>query len=408
MAGVRTPFVRAAGVFRHHSALSLSLRAVDGLLEPGTIQANQVDELQWGIVVVDPRIPQIAREIVLRGPLEDSVRGVTQTDNCITGITTLAAVCQSIQAGRCRVGIAGGVESMSNPALLFKPNPARRFLDMASARSLAARLKLALGFRPGDFLPDPPAIAEPSTGLSMGEHCELMVRQWRISRQAQDQFALQSHQRAHAAQQQGHMESQIYALDGVSADNMIRPDSSMEKLASLKPVFADDGLGTITAASSSPLTDGAAALALASETHCREHGILPMAYIQDLEFASIDPEQGLLMAPALAVPRLLSRNGLKLADIDIVEVHEAFAGQVLCNIAAWHQGWHQEPIGEPEPDRLNPRGGSLAMGHPFAATGIRLAMNLAYQLQHRRSARYGLISICGAGATAAAVLLQRS
>ncbi len=406
VSGARTPFAKAGSALRQRSALDLAVHAVNGAVEMSGLQPDAMDELQFGIVVVTPRIPQFSREVCFASRLPASVRALTLVDNCITGISAVGALSDSIRAGRAEMGIAGGVESMSNPTVMFRQRASRIFVDMANARSLRERLALAAELRPKDFIPEPPAIAEPSTGLSMGEHCELMVKEWEIPRETQDEIALRSHQRAHAATQDGRLRAEIHPLDGVDQDTLIRPDTTLERLASLKPIFDRSPSGTITAGSSSPLTDGAAAVVLATESRAESEGLVPLAFIRDVEFAAIDPKDGLLMAPAVAVPRLLERNKLKLEDMEIVEMHEAFAGQVACNLKAWAKGWKERAIGEVDTEILNPLGSSIAVGHPFGATGVRIVLTLANELK-RRNGRYGLISVCGAGATAAAMILER-
>lgn len=405
--GVRTPFVRAGTAFRDINARDLAVHAVDALLDRARLAADDVHALIFGNVVLDPRMPHIAREIVLASRLPADVRALTIVDNCISGTSAIAGIMGDIHSGRAEAGIAGGVESLSNPPLMFSRAATRKFTDLAAARRAAARLRAALRLRPGDFWPEAPAIAEPSTGLTMGEHCELMVKQWSIGRAEQDRFALRSHQNAWTATRDGRLRAEIAPLAGIDADGLIRPDASLEQLAKLAPVFDASPAGTITAGSSSPLTDGAAAVLLMSERRAQREGREPLAYIKAMLNASIDPAEGLLMGPGIAVPRLLDETGLTLADMDVVEMHEAFAGQVLCNLRAWERGWREPAIGRVEPQRLNSLGGSIAVGHPFAATGVRIVITLANELA-RRSARYGLVSICGAGATAVAMILERS
>ncbi len=406
ISGARTPFAKAGAELKRRTALELAVHAVNGAVEMSGLDPESVDELQFGIVVVTPRIPQFSREVCFASRLPSSARALTLVDNCITGISAVSALSDSIRARRAELGIAGGVESMSNPTVMFRLSASRKFVDIAGARSLRQRLALAARLRPKDFIPEPPAIAEPSTGLSMGEHCELMVKEWKIPRKAQDEIALRSHQRAHAATVDGRLRAEIHPLDGVDQDTLIRPDTTLERLAALKPIFDRSPSGTITAGSSSPLTDGASAVILTSESRAKSEGMVPLAYIRDVEFAAIDPDDGLLMAPAVAVPRLLARNDLALKDMDIVEMHEAFAGQVACNLKAWAEGWKEAAIGDVDTEKLNPLGSSIAVGHPFGATGIRILLTLANELK-RRDARYGLISVCGAGATAAAMILER-
>jgi acetyl-CoA acetyltransferase family protein len=391
---------------REHDALALSLHALGALLHDAGLPAQRIDAVRWGIVVVDPRIPHLARELVLRSALPRAVRAVTVTDNCITGATCVVDLVRAMAAGGAQVAVAGGAESMSNPPLLFRRAATRRLLDVVRARGVLQRAARALRMRPGDFLPDTPAVVEPSTGLSMGEHCEQMVKAWGIAREPQDALALRSHQRAHAASADQRLTREIRALGGLASDALVRTDTDAERLAALAPVFDRGSSGTITAGNSSPLTDGAAALLLMTEAAAERDGVEPLACVADWEFAAIAPEEGLLMAPAIAVPRLLARHRLRLEDLDIVEVHEAFAGQVLCNLAAWEAGWKEPAVGRVDPARLNALGGSIALGHPFAATGIRMLTTAAYQMQ-RSAARRALVSICGAGATAAALLLER-
>lgn len=407
IAGARTPFVKAGTIFKHHSPLALGLHAVRGLLEKHHVDPQSVDELIYGIVLIDPRLPNLAREIVFKSGLPASTHALTVSNNCISGIHAISAVYDSIASGRAQVGIAGGVESMSNPAILFNPEASRLFLDLAGARSLQQKLRLALKLRPRYFKPALPAIAEPSTGLSMGEHTELIAKQWKIPRAEQDEIAYLSHQHAHAATQDRRLKAEIHPLDGIDHDLLIRADTSLEKLAKLPPVFDRSAAGTLTAGNSSPLTDGASAVLLMSEARARREGREPLAFIKAFEYAALDPKDGLLMAPALAVPRLLKKTGLKLSDMDIVEMHEAFGAQILANLRAWEQGWREPAIGKLDRDKLNPLGSSIAVGHPFAATGGRLVTTLANEMK-RRNARYGLISICAAGGMAAAMILERS
>ncbi len=404
--GARTPFAKAFTAFKERSALDLAVHSVDGLLEKLDLDPASVDELVYGITVLEPRMPQFAREVVFSSRLPSGVRAVTVGNNCITGTSAITSIYQSIVSRRAEVGIAGGVESMSNPAVLFRQRASRIFLDAGTARSTRARLGQLVRLQPGDFKPKIPGIKEPSTGLSMGEHTELMVKEWKIPREVQDEIAYCSHMNAARATEDGRLKAEIHPLDGIDHDPIIRPDTSMEKLAKLPPVFDRSTAGTITAGNSSPLTDGAAAVLLMSEERARREGREPLAFIADFEFASIDPSDGLLMGPGVAVPRLLTRTGLQLSDLDIIEMHEAFGGQVACNLKAWKQGWKEPAIGEVDRDKLNPLGSSIAAGHPFAATGIRIPITLANEMK-RRGARYGLISICAAGAQASAMILER-
>ncbi len=405
--GIRTPFAKAGTAFKQRTALDLALHCIGGLLERQHLDPASIDELAYGIVAVNPRIPHMAREMALRSQLSPYVRALTLTDNCITGTSAIRAICDSIVAGRAEIGIAGGVESLSNPALLFNERAARIFTEAATAKDTSARLKQLFKLRPRDLWPAAPAVAEPSTGLSMGEHAELMVKDWNITREEQDEVAHRSHKSAYAATEDGRLTAEIHPLEGIDRDLTVRQDTSLEKLAALPPVFDRSAAGSITAGNSSPLTDGAAAVLLMSEERARQENREPLAFLRAFEVVGIDPGDGLLMGPAVAVPRLLRRMGLTLADIDVIEMHEAFAGQVICNLRAWESGWKEPPIGSVDRQRLNPLGGSIAIGHPFAATGIRMVTTLANEMK-RRDARYGLVSVCGAGATASATLLERN
>ncbi len=406
LGGSRTPFVKSGTVFKRHSALALATHAVKGLIQQQDISPELIDELVYGIVVLEPHLPNIAREIAFGASLPKEVKAHTVSNNCITGIHAITAVHDSIVAGRTEIGIAGGVESMSNPPIVFRKAFARILVDAGMAKSMAERLSRLLKIRPWHFKPVAPAIAEPSTGLSMGEHTEIMAKEWEIDRSEQDEIALRSHLNASAATKDGRLSDEIFPLDGIDSDTMVRPDTSFEKLSKLRPVFDRSDNGTITAGNSSALTDGASAVLLMSESRASREGREILATIKAFEYAAIDPNDGLLMAPCVAVPRLLTRTGMQLKDIDIVEVHEAFGAQVACNLKAWELGWKEKAIGRVDLEKLNPLGGSIALGHPFSATGGRIVTTLANEMK-RRNARYGLVSICAAGAMAAAMILER-
>jgi len=406
VAGARTPFAKAGTTLKEYSALDLARHAVDGLLERHCLDPSSIDEMVYGIVVLDPRRPQFGREVAFASQLSSRTPAWTATDNCITGTTAMMAISDSIRAGRAEIGIAGGVESMSNPAVLFSPAASRIFVDFSNARTLKDRIEILSSLRPRDLVPNAPGVVEPSTGLSMGEHTEITVKEWGIAREPQDELALASHKNAAAATDDGRLKAEIVPLDGIDHDTIIRPDTTLEKLASLKPVFDRSESGTLTAGNSSPLTDGAAAIALMSEDRARREGREPLAFLHGYKKVAIDPGDGLLMGPGIAVPELLDETGLTLDDMDLIEMHEAFAGQVLSNIAAWERGWKRDPIGTVDRSKLNQLGSSIALGHPFSATGVRIATTLANEMK-RRNVRYGLISICAAGAMAQAMILER-
>ena len=364
IAGARTPFVRATKAFANLGPLALAKHAVRGLIDRHAVDARRVEALAFGVVVPERGKPNLAREIVLESELPAAIEAQTLSSYCITGLRTATVIADAIARGRIACGIAGGVEWLSGA--------------------------------------DPATFREPTTGFTMGEHMEITRREWQIPRQRQDEVALASHRNAVAARER--LAREIVTVEGVDQDTGPRADTSLEKLATLKPAFAEDG--TITAGNASPVTDGASAVLLMSETRAREDGREPLAFIEGIEYAAIHPDEGLLMAPAITVPRLLRRAGLKLADIDLLEIHEAFAAQVIANTMAWERGWKDEALGPVDWARVNVNGSSVAIGHPWAATGGRILTTLAYEMQ-RRGARRGLISICAAGGMAGAMLLTR-
>ncbi|MEE8407126.1 MAG: acetyl-CoA C-acyltransferase, partial [Acidimicrobiia bacterium] len=348
--GARTPFAKAGTFLKERTALELGTHSVDGALAKLDLDPDTVDQLVYGIVAVDARVPHLAREVNFASSLPDSVRSVTVTDNCITSVTAIEAVHDAISAGRSKVGIAGGVESMSNPSVLWSRNATRVLSDFQGARTAKDKAVTLARLRRGDFVPRPPGVNEPSTGMSMGEHTEITVKEWGISRSEQDEIAYASHMNAAAATDDGRLTAEIHPLDDIAADTMVRPGTSMEKLAKLPPVFDPTPEGTLTAGNSSPLTDGAASVVLMAESAVAELGHEPLAFIRAIEFAAISPDDGLLMGPGIAVPRMLARAGVALEDIDIIEMHEAFGGQVAANLAAWEHGWKEDPIGKVDRD----------------------------------------------------------
>lgn len=365
VAGKRTPFVKSGKAFKDLGPLRLARESVRGLIESTNLEPEGVDALAYGVVVPEPGKPNIAREIVLEEGLPESIEAQTMSSYCITGLRTIAAVAEGIQSGRIDCGIAGGVESLSH----------------ASASTFV----------------------EPSTGLSMGQHGELTRREWEIPRKRQDEIALASHQNAVAARDK--LAQEIHPVEGVEHDTGPRGDTSLEVLSGLRPVFQEDG--TLTAGNSSPVTDGASAVLLMSEERAKRERRQPLAFIKAMAFAAHPPADGLLMAPAIAVPEVLERANLVLSDMDLVEIHEAFAAQVLANAAAWERGWRGESTGAVDWDRVNVNGSSLAVGHPWAATGGRIVTTAAHELA-RRYGTYALVSICAAGAMAGAFILERA
>jgi acetyl-CoA acetyltransferase family protein len=364
VAGARTPFVKAGQAFAALGPLALAKHAVRGLLERHDVNPAGIDAMAFGVVVPERGKPNLAREIVLETGLPAGIEAQTVSSYCITGLRAATVIADAIGRGRISAGIAGGVECLSGA--------------------------------------DPATFREPTTGLSMGEHMEITRAEWSIPRGRQDEVALASHRHAVAARQ--HLAQEILPLEGVTQDTGPRPDTSLERLATLKPAF--DPAGTITAGNASPVSDGASAVLLMSERRAAEEGREPLAFIEAMEYAAIHPDEGLLMAPAITVPRLLERAGLSLADIDLLEIHEAFAAQVLANVAAWERGWKGRATEPVDWGRVNVNGSSVAVGHPWAATGGRILTTLANEMA-RRNSRRGLVSICAAGAMAGAFLLIR-
>jgi acetyl-CoA acetyltransferase family protein len=409
--GCRTPFVKAGGAFKKHSFLDLGTHAVKGALEKSGISPDAIDELIYSTVLLDPRMPNAARELVLRSDLPKSLPAHFISNNCISGLVAANFVADGIKTGRISSGIAGGSESMSRPSLSVHPKAEELFIGLARAKTLGQRLSLLIKFKAKYLFPMPPSPKEPSTGLTMGQHCEITAKEFAIKREDQDALALASHHNAAKAQDAGHLGEEIVPLDGVDKDNIVRPDTSVEKLAGLRPVFDRSEKGTLTAGNSSPLTDGASAVVLMSEEKAKELDANILGFIDAVEFAAINPDAGLLMAPGLSLPRLMQKQNLSIDDVDLFEVHEAFAAQVLSNIEVWESGWDRFPelkaIGTIPREKVNPNGSSIAIGHPFAATGGRLIMATLNELA-RSNKQTGVISVCAAGAMGCAMLLRRS
>jgi acetyl-CoA acetyltransferase family protein len=407
--GVRTAFVKAGGVFSRYSSLDLGKHVVVACVEKLGINPSVIDELYFGTVLLDPRYPNLAREIVLRSGLPKSISGHFVSNNCITGLVAANAAREAIASGRIRAAIVGGSESMSCPTLTFPRKGEEFFIRLSRARSLKERLKLLLKFRPGFVAPQAPSPKEPSTGLTMGQHCELMAQEYGISRAKQDELAFRSHQSSVAAREQGILSGQIVSLGGVSEDNLVRADTSLEKLGSLPAVFDRSARGTISAGNASALTDGASAVCLMAEDFARQQGLPIRGYLDSVDFAAVPPGDGLLMGPVLALPRVMRRLGWTVESVDLFEVHEAFAAQVLCNLRAWEEGWSryptESPLGRIPSERMNIFGGSIALGHPFAATGGRLLLNACDALK-ARGAKRAVISVCAAGGGAAAAAVS--
>lgn len=407
--GVRTAFVKAGGVFSHYSSLDLGKHVVVSCVEKFGINPSIIDELHFGTVLLDPRYPNLAREIVLSSGLPKTISGHFVSNNCITGLVAACVAVDAIASGRIRAAIVGGSESMSCPTLTFPRKGEEFFIRMNRARTIKERLGLLRRFRPKFLAPQAPSPKEPSTGLTMGQHCELMAQESAITRADQDALAFTSHINAAAARDAGILAAQIVPLGGVGEDNLVRSDTSLEKLRSLPAVFDRSALGSISAGNSSALTDGASAVCLMAEDVAREQGLPIQGYIEAIDFAAVPPGDGLLMGPVVTLPRVMRRLSWEVASVDLFEIHEAFAAQVLCNLKAWEDGWScypgEIPLGPIPRDRINVLGGSIALGHPFAATGGRLLINACDALRARGGKR-AVISVCAAGGGAAAAAVS--
>ena len=417
VAGLRTPFARQGTAYRDLSALELGRIVVRELVERSGVDPKAIEQVVYGQVLPSIAAPNIAREVVLGADLPRGIEAYSVSRACATGYQSTINVAQAIAGRAIACGISGGADSSSDVPITVSKPLAKALVQLSRARSLRERVGAFQGLRPSDLLPVPPALTEPSTGLTMGESCEKMAQENGIARAAQDELALRSHQRAAAAWAAGHLGEQVMTFyvppgyEPIARDNTVREDSSLEALAKLKPVF-DRRHGTITAGNSSPLTDGASALLLMDRDKAAAEGLPILATIRSYAFAALDPGGQMLLGPAYAVPRALDRAEVGLADIELVDVHEAFAAQVLSNLQklASARFCREElgrdgPLGEVDPDKLNVTGGSIALGHPFAATGGRQLLQLARDLK-RRGGGLGLATACAAGGLGAAVVLE--
>ncbi|MFG2152915.1 acetyl-CoA C-acetyltransferase [[Kitasatospora] papulosa] len=405
--GSRIPFARSDGPYARASNQDMLTAALDGLVERFGLRDQQVGEFVAGAVLKHSRDFNLARETVLGSALDPRTPAYDIQQACGTGLQAVIAAANKIALGAVDSAIAGGADTASDAPLGVNDRLRRILLEARRARSTGARLKALAAVRPGHLVPDIPRNAEPRTGLSMGEHAAVTARKWGVAREDQDLLAATSHQRLAAAYERGFLDDLVVPYLGLERDQNLRPGSTVEKLATLKPVF---GTGhpdaTMTAGNSTPLTDGAATVLLASEEWAGAHGLEPLAYLSLYETAAVDyvnGEDGLLMAPAYAVPRVLERAGLTMEDFDLFEVHEAFASQVLATLAAWEE----QGLAPVDRDRLNVAGSSLATGHPFAATGARIVATLAKLLAERDAPGRGLISVCAAGGQGVTAILER-
>jgi acetyl-CoA C-acetyltransferase len=419
--GNRIPFARSNGPYAQASNQDMLTATLDGLVARFGLQGERLGEVVAGAVLKHPRDFNLTRECVLGSALSPETPAYDLQQACDTGIQSAVAVANKIALGQIESGIAGGTDTTSDAPIAVNEDLRELLLELNRTKSVQGRLKLLTRLRPGQLVPEIPRNAEPRTGLSMGEHSARTNADWDITREAQDELAAASHQHLAAAYDRGFFDDLVTPYLGLERDQNLRPDSSVEKLAKLGTVFGasagEAGRGgeapgrdrsTMTAGNSTPLTDGAALVLLASEEWAQERRLPALARFVDAETAAVDyvhGDEGLLMAPRHAVPRLLERNGLTLQDFDLYEIHEAFAGQVLATLAAWEQ----DGLGAIDRDKLNPNGSSLAVGHPFAATGGRILATAAKELAERNSSppARALISICAAGGQGVVAILER-
>jgi acetyl-CoA C-acetyltransferase len=415
--GVRIPFCRNNTDYADVGNFGMSVKVLGTLVERFGLHGVELGEVAMGAVIKHSADWNLAREVLLSSGLAPTTPGITTARACGTSLDNAIIIANKIATGQIEAGIAGGSDTTSDVPIVYGRRLRKRLLAINRAKAPLDKLKTALrGFSLGELKPSFPGVAEPRTGLSMGGHCEKMAREWQISRQAQDQLALDSHHKLAAAYDEGFFDPLLVPFRGLKRDGFLRADTSMDKLAALKPAFdKSSGHGTLTAGNSTGLSDGAAVVLLASDDWAARRGLKIQAYMRDAEVAAVDfvHGEGLLMAPTIAVPRMLARNGLSLQDFDYYEIHEAFAAQVLCTLRAWESADYckqrlglDAPLGAIDPARLNVHGSSLATGHPFAATGARIVATLARMLEQKGTGR-GLISICTAGGMGVTAILER-
>lgn len=419
VAGVRTPFTKAGTAFKSISAIDLGKLCVAELLQRTNLDGKEVQALVFGTVIPSVLAPNIAREVSLIPLLPKGVQAFSVSRACASANQAITDAADQIALGQLDTVIAGGSESLSNIPILHSQGFAEALVLASKARSLPARIKALARIRPKDLVPVTPAIAEPSTGETMGQSAEKMAKLNAIAREEQDHFALRSHRLAAAGTADGRLTAEIMPVyvpprfeTVITSDNGIREDTSYEQLAALKPVF-DRKYGSVTAGNSSPLTDGGACVLLMNEEKARALGYSPLGIIKSYAYAALDPGEQLLQAPVLAAPVALKRAGLSLKDIDLVEMHEAFAAQVLSNLKGFEsKSWAEragfsQPVGEVDRAKLNVMGGSIALGHPFGATGARITTTLLNELR-RRGGQFGLMTVCAAGGMGFAMVVERT
>jgi acetyl-CoA C-acetyltransferase len=415
LGGNRIPFARSNGSYSDASNQDMLTATLDGLVARFGLQGERVDEVVAGAVLKHARDFNLTRECVLGSALSHDTPGYDIQQACDTGLQAATLSAGKIALGEIECAITGGVDTTSDAPIAINDDLRQILLEANAAKSVGERVKLLGRLRPGQIVPEIPRNAEPRTGLSMGEHAAITAKEWDISREAQDELAAASHNRLAAAYDEGFFDDLVTPYLGLDRDQTLRPDSSPEKLAKLRPVFGEGDGATMTAGNSTPLSDGASAVLLASEEWAERHDLPPLAFLSHWETGAVDyihGDDGLLMAPVYAVPRLLKRTGLSLEDFDFVEIHEAFASQVLATLAAWEDAEFcrsrlglDGPLGTIDRAKLNVHGSSLAVGHPFAATGGRIVATLAKLLAQNGGGR-GLISICAAGGQGVVAVME--
>jgi acetyl-CoA acyltransferase len=416
--GVRTPFARAGPALKGFSAIELGKRAVAELIQRTDLDGRLVESIVYGTVVQQVTAPNIAREVSLMPMLPRGCEAYTVSRACASANQAITDASDQIALGHRDVVIAGGAESLSNVPILHSRSMSDKLVALSKAKSAVARLGIVASIRPRDLVPITPAISEPSTGETMGQSAEKMAKINHIAREDQDQFALRSHRLAAVGTEDGRLTAEQVPVylppkydSALTHDNGIRTDTSIEQLRALKPVF-DRRYGSVTAGNSSPLTDGASAVLLMSEDRAAALGYTPLAFVRSYAYAALDPGEQLLMGPVLAAPVALQRAGLTLRDMDLIEMHEAFAAQVLCNLQGFEsKEWaaragFAQPLGEVDRSKLNVMGGSISIGHPFGATGGRILTTLANELA-RRGGQFGLMTVCAAGGMGHAMVIER-
>jgi acetyl-CoA acyltransferase len=418
VAGVRTPFARSGTTLKNLTSIELGKHCVAELIQRTEIDGKLVEMIVYGTVVSSVLAPNIAREVSLLPMLPKGVQSFTVSRACASANQAITDAADQIALGHADIVIAGGAESLSNVPILHSRGMSEALVAAARAKSFGGRVKALARVRPRDLVPITPAIAEPSTGETMGESAEKMAKINAIPREQQDQFALRSHRLAAAGTQDGRLTAEIAPVfvpptfQAMTTDNGIRSDSSIEQLRALKPVF-DRRNGSVTAGNASPLTDGGSAVLLMSEARAKSLGYQPLAYIRSYSYAALDPGEQLLMGPVLAAPVALARAGLTLAHMDLIEMHEAFAAQVLCNLKGFtSREWasragFSQPVGDVDRSKLNVMGGSISIGHPFGATGGRILTTLCNELA-RRGGQFGLMTVCAAGGMGHAMVVERA